>query len=238
MDLTARQQQILRHLARYEVSLRPVLDRLFYEGRRDGCEADLQALSHQGYLAAHPSAISEPTEPNTLYSYNHLTRKACRAIGASESRCRNKGGESLSRALAFLWFCCMKRHRRHRLEASDLADIFGAANVHETVRGTARALMLHGYHCLDREPSGRFRVLNMYATKTSPSETVRELRKRIEEVRTSEALEPALDAHEYGFAVLAPTVEMRDAVRRQLTDAQAKLGALCLVTVAPHSWRR
>lgn len=238
MDLTDRQQGILRHLARYEITLRPVLDRLFYDGRRDGCEPDLQALSQQGYLASQANAIPEPTDPSTLYSYYHLTRKACRAIGASESRCRNKGGESLSRALAFLWFCVMKDRRRHRLETRELADIFGVDSTFHLVRGAPAALKLHGYHCLDQEPSGRFRVLNLYATKTSPTETLRELRKRIEEVRQVEVLEQALEAHEYGFAVLAPSVAMRDSLHRQLLEARPKLGALCLVTVAPHSWRR
>lgn len=237
MDTSARQTCILRHLSRYEITLRPVLDRLFYDGRRDGCEADLLALSARGYLAAQSSAIPEPTDASTLYSYYHLTRKACRAIGASESRSRGKGGESLGRGLAFLWFCCMKSQRRHRLESGELAEIFGRPTVYETGQGRGEKLRLHGYHCLDRH-EGRFRVFNMYATKTSPAETLRELRRRVEELRKLEVIDGALDAHAYGFAVLAPTTAVRDELLRLFSNARPKLGALCQVSVAPHSWKR
>ena len=44
MVIPSRQQVILRHVRRYGLTLRPVLDQLFYGNLEGGCDSDLARL--------------------------------------------------------------------------------------------------------------------------------------------------------------------------------------------------
>ena len=109
---------ILRHVARYGITLRPVLDRLFY-GNRDGASAEQVAyLKREGLIHVVENAIGEVHTPQTRYSYYYLTTAGARQLGASPYVTRKRGGLALARNLAFLWFA-MGRSTRQSGRPSD-----------------------------------------------------------------------------------------------------------------------
>lgn len=236
MDHATRRNAILRHIARYGLSLRPVLDRVFFDGEEGACASDLEALRRAGALTAVENAIVEPDSPQTRYSYYYLTSVATRELGVSAYLARAPGSQALARALAVLWFCCLDRQRRHRMSEADLVDVFGERTVY-AFEAQRRKLSLKGLHCLHQH-HGRYRVYHVYVPKTSVADAVVELRKRIREAKSLAAIRDAIDERRYGFALLAESIAQREALR----DAMAKLmvdeGVSFTVVWAPGPWRR
>jgi len=235
-DGQERRDAILRHIARYGLTVRPVLERLFYHGHEKSLDRDLDRMRESGWISITSNAIAEPTEPQTRYSYYQLATAGARRIAAAKSRTRALGGEALSRNLALLWFCCMSSQRRHRLDDQDLVDLFGHANVFAETSHSKEELRLRGFHCLDRE-GDRFRVLNLYAPRTTVGDVVVELRKRIRDLRTISLIAEATDAHKYGFAILAESTQLRDQLREELAKSFAPDGIMFHVTQSPRSWK-
>lgn len=231
-----RRDLVLRHIARYGLTLRAVLEKLFYLGHEKQLDRDLERMREYGWISVTPNAVPEPKEPQTRYSYYQMTSLGARRIGAAKGRSRAIGGEALSRNLAFLWFCCMSSQLRHRLEYEDLVDIFGHSNVFAESAYGKEEVRLRGFHCLDRE-GDRFRVLNMYAPRTTVSDTAVELRKRIRDLRSIALVSEATDSLRYGFAVLVETAQLRDQLRHELAKTLAPEGVSFLVTQAPKSWK-
>lgn len=234
MVIPPRQQVILRHVRRYGLTLRPVLDQLFYGNLEGGCDSDLARLREQGLLNAIENAIPDPDNPRTRFSYYQLSSAGARAVGASNHLARKMGGQALARSLAILWFCCVKKPRRHRLADSELCSIFGRENIFRP--GMEKGgLLLKGFHALDRTEHS-FRVLHLYAPKTALQDTAVELRKRFRDAVAIPEIEKAITNRNYGFAVLAETIEQRDALRTYLAKAITEKVSV-LVTRSPGCWK-
>ena len=75
---------------------------------------------------------------------------------------RKRGSLALACNLAFLWFCCVHRPKRHRLLEKDLVDLFGRDTVYTGSKNAEFKIRLRGYHCLDCN-NDLYRVLNVYA---------------------------------------------------------------------------
>lgn len=236
MVISPRQEAILRHIARYAITLRPVLDTLFYQGQPNGCEGDLSQLRALKLISVVENAVPDPADPHARYSYYQLTKAGAKRIGASEYRGKALGGQAVARYLAFLWFCCIKRPRRHRIALAQLMQIFGDEIV--TVdRDNKRDLLLPGFHCLDKTEHS-YRVLHLYAPKTSVGDTATEIRKRLREVRRLPLLDQAITDRQYGFAVLAETTQQRDSLRTHLAKSFADDPVSILVASSPGPWKR
>lgn len=236
MVTTPRQEAILRHIARYALTLRPVLDTLFYEGQVNGCEGDLSQLRASKLITAVENAVADPADAHRRYSFYQLTKAGAKCIGASEYRGKALGGQAVARYLAFLWFCCIKRPRRHRIGLEQLIEIFG--DVISPPNGDKkRELLLPGFHCLDKTEHS-YRVLHLYAPKTSVGDTASDIRKRLREARKLPVIEQAITDRQYGIAVLAETPQHRDALRTHLAKAFADDPASILVACSPGLWRR
>ncbi len=236
MVITPRQEAILRHLARYALTLRPVLDAMFYDGISGACDADLAQLKSHKLISTSENSVAESANPRIHYSFYQLTKAGAKRIGASEYRGKSLGGQAAARYLAFLWFCCVKRPRRHRIGAADLMKIFGE-EVTPLGAGHKRELRLPGFHCLDKTENS-YRVLHLYAPKTSVGDTVSELRKRLREARKLPVIAQAIVDRHYGFALLAETAGERDALRSHLARAFADDPVSILVACAPGPWKR
>ncbi len=236
MVVTPRQEALLRHLARYALSLRPVLDSLFYADQPHGCEADLSQLRKQKLILTVENAVTDSADHHTLYSYYQLTKAGAKCIGASEYRGKALGGQAVTRYLAFLWYCCIKRPRRHRIGVAQLTEIFGD-EILPPNSSQKRDLLLPGFHCLDKTEHS-YRVLHLYAPKTSVGDTATELRKRLREARRLPVIAQSIEARQYGFSVLAETPQQRDALRTQLAKSFADDGVSMLVSCSPGPWRR
>ena len=236
-DGQERRDAMLRHIARYGLTLRPVLERLFYRGYEKLLERDLDRMKEYGWINVVSNAVAEPTEPQTRYAYYQLAAAGARRIAVPKSRARAMGGEALGRNLTFLWYCCVSAQRRHRLNDQDLVDLFGHENVYAEVDRGKAELRLRGFHCLDRQEE-RFRVLNLYAPRTTVADAVVELRKRIRDLQTISLIAEAIAAQRYGFAILAETTELRDQLREEFAKAFGAERIVFHVTQSPRSWKR
>lgn len=234
--VSPRQGAILRHIARYALTVRPVLDALFYDGVPNACERDLVQLRSLKLITAVENAVADSTDPRSRFSYYQLTKSGSKSIGASEYRGKALGGQAVTRYLAFLWFCCLKRPRRHRIGVAQLIQIFGE-EILPLNSCNKRDLLLPGFHCLDKTELS-YRVLHLYAPKTSVNDTATEIRKRLREARRLPVIAQAIVDRSYGFAVLAETIEQRDALRSHLAKSFASDPTSIVVAVSPGPWRR
>src|SRR3972149_107866 len=96
-----RDLSILRHVGLYRITLRPVLERLFFAGGSWG--AVLQRLRSDGWLQAGKF-------PRNV-SYYQLTPKAAAYLALPLSRATPFGAQALHKHLAILWFCWMGQPR-------------------------------------------------------------------------------------------------------------------------------
>lgn len=230
-----RRDAILKHITRYQVSLRPVLERLFYVDGRGGIDRDLKVLKEEGLLTVVPNGVPEPRDPRTKYSYYYLTRKACGLIGAPDSRARRPGGSALERSLAILWLCCMSKTRCHRLTENEVAELFAIKDR----AGDFERVQEHltGFHCLVRKDE-HFKVLNIYATKANTRDTLSELKKRVDEARRVASVAQAIRDHEYAFTLLVETTERAAELRAEIAKQLGGEGFLYLVQCSPRSWQK
>jgi len=227
---------MLRHIARYALTLRPVLDSLFYQGLSNGCESDLSQLRANKLITAVENAVADPVDPHSRYSFYQLTKAGAKSIGASEYRGKALGGQAVARYLAFLWFCCIKRPRRHRIGVAQLTQIFGEEILAES-GDKKRELLLPGFHCLDKTETS-YRVLHLYAPKTSVGDTATEIRKRLREARRLAVIDQAISDGQYAIAVLAETTQQRDSLRAHLGKSFADDPVSIVVAVSPGPWKR
>ncbi len=110
-----RDERILRHIGLYRVSLRGVIEELFFDG--ESSDHVLQRLQETGRIRAIKGL------PDNL-SYYQLTRPEARSRGIPKHRADSRG-ERLAEDLAVLWFSCMGPRPRPRLERKPLDKVFG-----------------------------------------------------------------------------------------------------------------
>ena len=226
---TPRQLAVLRHVGRYGVSLRAVIERqLFPDG--ESSESALRSLVRDKLLVSVPNAVPEPVEPGTAYGYYHVTRKATAMIGAPESKGRSPGSQALRKRLSILWLCSMGPSRGHLLTDGELSQIFPL----KTSEGELEAIS--GNHGLFE---GKFslQVHNLYISQADNRETLNELRKRVAVARRSAELAKAIHSKQYVFTILVETGTRQDELRALLSEHCKGEGFVFNVTVSPGSWR-
>jgi hypothetical protein len=110
--------KILHHIGRYTITLRRVLQVLFFNG--GSAEGALKRLEKLGYI----QRVERQLPGN--FSYYQLKKKGAAVIGISENRAKPKELKGLAQDLAALWYCCMGDQPRRRLVDSELRALFGA----------------------------------------------------------------------------------------------------------------
>lgn len=120
MDRKTRRERILEHIGRYHFSIRPVIQKLFFEGK--SCDNVLQALIEQGLVQVRGGALALPGG----WSYYQLAPGTVAQLTLPSARGRPLSPTSLERNLAILWFCCMSEPRCARLDHRHLIAHFGA----------------------------------------------------------------------------------------------------------------
>src|SRR5277367_6841646 len=96
-----RDDQILNHIGRYTVSIRAVIQKLFFEGK--DCDHVINRLQAEERIQAIPV-------PGNLSAYQ-LTLKEGRARGLEYRGRAAVTATTLNWHLATLWFCCMTGNR-------------------------------------------------------------------------------------------------------------------------------
>src|SRR5262245_16169686 len=104
-----RDLKIIRHIGLHRLSLRVVLEKLFFDGSESACDNVITRLRKGGRIQAVRGLPDK-------YSYYQLTKQEATAQGFPEERAEPLGPQALHEHLAVLWFCCMGQRPRYRLE--------------------------------------------------------------------------------------------------------------------------
>lgn len=233
MVITPKREAILRHVARYGLTLRPVLDRIFFADSERDCESDLTELRKQRLLSVAANAVRESKYAKTAYSYYYLTRQATALLGVSDNLAKQPGPEAVPQRLAFLWHCCMSKHRSHRLGTKEVSEVLYGIGGDGQIQSGAQ--VPNGYHCISLV--GDYRLLNVYAPQTTVTEITSQLRKRVTGARAIPAVDTAIKQRQYGFLVLVESKALEEQVWEQTQELAKRLKAKFLVHKSPGHWR-
>lgn len=209
--MQSRDQLILDHIGRYRLSLRPVLDHLFFTGDSSGCGNVLNRLMRDNYIRAREGLPKRRR-------YYQLTRRGAEGRVPLD-RCRLLRGQTLRSCLGILWFCCMTDGARRRLEIHELERIFDPPPT--------------GPHCGERGQVNRIYRVRVVGTKTRPNTLVQSLRQLIREAHATPKLGAWLQNRNYGFAVLAERKERVEQLGRVINRARLNEHAHILTAEVP-----
>jgi hypothetical protein len=116
MPLTVRDEEILRHVARYRVTTTESLRRIFFPDSKPGSEKNvLRRL------------IGEHLQSQPLYSkkvYYQLTQNAAKALGESEECATPFGPQALVRLYGVMAFCCLANTQRQVFTKAEFIQKF------------------------------------------------------------------------------------------------------------------
>lgn len=212
-----RDERILEHVARYRLTLRPVLDRLFFADDSSGCGNVLKRLIEQGYLQ--PRHVLPRRR-----CYYQLTRLG--AMGrAPESRTRPLRGQALRTWLGVLWFCCVEEGQRRVLEPWELAGVL--------------AKPPQGIHVAEAKNKYRLFRVRVIGLRAKTGYVIRRLRRDITTAMQDPTLAGWVRNGDYAFAILAERTripQIRDRLRREQLNEHAHITVLCVP--GPHSLQK
>lgn len=211
-----RDDRILKHIGLYRVSLRGVVEELFFDG--ESCDHVLQRLQEAGRIQAVKGL------PDNL-SYYQLTLSETRSRGIPKHRADPRG-ERLSEDLAVLWFGCMGPRPRPRLERKPLDSVFG--------RGPGMGKP----HCRDKVSADHQVIYRLRAAgpETDDGRLLRDLDWWIRAALSHPKLAPYVLEKLYGFTILVEDPD-RAARLAQLLKKREPLGALVLIEEVPGPQR-
>lgn len=129
--MSEKDERIIKHIGLYRLSLRVVLTKLFFDGNEDACGNAIQRLLNE-------ERIQFVKGLSGGFSYYRLTGKEA-AAQVLQGRERELGDRALPDALSVLWFCCMGKKPRHRLERANIERLLGdqfAKTVHCIEKGS------------------------------------------------------------------------------------------------------
>ena len=115
-----RDAQILDHLGRYTISIRTIIEELFFDGASCGNALNRLADKQLGLIQRVPNALSGN------YSYYQLTSKGAKSRGLPPNKATAKSETAVAQNLAALWFSCKSPIWRKRLSDEELEMLFGA----------------------------------------------------------------------------------------------------------------
>jgi hypothetical protein len=210
--MNERDEKILKHIGKYGLSIRAVIEALFC----DGATSDhiLNRLIREKRIA------SEAGIPGGI-CYYHLTLTEARARSIPEHRARKKKGAALRQAIQVLWFCCMGGKRRNRIERNQLGRNFGNG------KGSGKA------HCaeVDEERSTVYR-LYVPGPNSRDDYLLKTLRVDYEVAKGIPSLMEWIRDDAFAFAVLVETPERKTKLERMVIKHGLK-NIRILVEVVP-----
>jgi hypothetical protein len=197
-----RDEKIIKHIGKYGVSIRAVIDVTFF----DGGTSD-HVINR---LIKEKRIVSEEGIPGGL-CYYHLTIPEARARGVPDHRARRKKGSALRQALQVLWFCCMSEKGRNRIERKQLGNTF------EVGKGTGKP------HCAEMDDE-RSIVHRIYTPGPHSRDDylLKTLRADCEAALEMPSLKEWIQNSAFGFAVLVETPERQEKLRRLIYKAGPK----------------
>jgi hypothetical protein len=218
--MTERDEQIIRHIARYRLGLKAVFAKLFFGGNESACANIVQKLLDERRIK---SVGGLPGG----YHYYLLTEKEANSRGVPENRAERLGEQALRTWFSVLWFCCMGKKRRYLLENSSLEKLIGRS--------------FNAPYCME-EPQGKesariYRVFTPGAA-TKPKSIISDIRKHLEEAQNFSSSDPKfpnvaqmMKEHMYAIAVLVDNEARCTQFSELVNDKKTGLKALTKVIV-------
>lgn len=213
--LSEKQDQVLKHLARYRLSFQSLLAREFFGDCSKSCQNTLDQLKKKRLIQVFPRRLGR-------FALYQISESGAKETGCSAARSRPLGPESLPKHLAVLWFCYYGKTRRTRLESQELA--------HSKLFG----FEVDGVHCF--EPEGvRFedggtypKIYQVFHLGAGAREDrlLSRAAKLTEFVRNHPSIQPFVDLRLYRIALLSNTQE-------GLKDFAAKLARTGILNTFP-----
>lgn len=213
MDRKTRRERILEHIGRYHFSMRPVIDKLFFDGK--SCDNVLLALVNEGLVQVRGKASGLPGG----WSYYQLTPEAAAQIPIPLGRTRPLTPASLEKNLAILWFCCMTEPRRARLDRRHQKAFLGGERP--------------GDYCVDRSAPERIYRVFVVSANARGDYFLRSIRGDLDLALGDDKLADYLAAKLYGYALLVPSTAWKAKAEAALRKAALTKKVPCLVQVVP-----
>ncbi len=214
MDWTERDEQVLAHIALYRVSFHRVLARLFFENRARACWNVLERLKSRGAVE------SVPVGGGPLRYYRLTPGEAARRGVAH--RAIGLGSRALPEAIAVLWFATMSPRPRHRLERSELEELFGRAAP-------------SGPHCIEEGTPPRVFRVYVPGPQTKPATVLATVRDLVTAARQNAALSSWLDNALYGYAVLVSSEARKKRLEAAIAAHDLAEHATIVVSLTPDT---
>jgi len=175
--------RVLRHIARYRLTIRPVLDRKFFNGKQGASHNVIQELLRSALISQHSIGS---------FSYYQLTPAAALELGVQATMIKSPGSK-LRDYLAILWYCHMLKPSRELLPPDKLKQYFPSAR-------------LQAPHCIEPTKAGKphclYRV-RLAGQNVSDWSLIKDLREYIQKASDPYSeIRPLLLRRLYGFAVL------------------------------------
>lgn len=192
-----RDELILDHIGRYTISIRRIIEDLFFEG--GSCGNALDRLAEKQLIQRVPKVLQGN------YSYYQLTPKGAKSRGLPPNKATPKGELALSQNLAALWFCCKGSLWRKRLSDQELETLFGAPEGGNVIHVAQNDSDEHTTVFRLFVPGENTQVKRGYA---------RTVRKSAYEAMKDRRLLPWIERSTYRFAVLVHSAVRKDELQR------------------------
>ncbi len=219
----AKQDLILRHIATFQVTLRPVLDRLFFDGKPNGCKNAVATLITKGLIES--ASRDDRVALHGGFSYYYLTQAGVLRAEWEQSKSRlnipGKGGV-LESCLPLLWHCAMGEYRRYRAEPQDVARFLDIEPPHNAL------------HCLDPRLERIYRTY-VPQEKRSTSDIITKCHVELGKIHAAAPVWHR--AKSYGFLVFIDVKERAQRLRRAVEDDPYLDADSVFVALAPSPTR-
>ena len=225
---TERRQAILVHIARYRFSIRPVIEKLFFNGK--SCDNVLRAMAQDDLIIARPDS-KEPRIGTLIpggYKYYQLTLKTANSLSLPSSLTSPLGPGAIDKHLAVLWFCCMGESRLNLLEPHHLAQLFGEEN-------EASSPIPDGPYCIELE--GKHRVFKIFApgAKSQDQYHIKQFRKHLEDATSHPELSRWIEIRRLAYVFLVSNdLRGKNLMKRLKDDGYKGVTYIHAVTVPTH----
>ena len=212
MESRTRDDRILDHIGLYSLSLRPVLERLFFNGKN--CGNVVQRLTKQGKI------VSRPGLPSRV-RYYQLTASEATARAFPQHRTEPLGTQAINKHLAILWHCCLADGTRHRIERGDVKS-----NVSEHLPpGDYAVEQFEGNHRIVR--------LRIASSDAEDSSIVRWVRGEVGKAAKHPHLSRLQRSGQVAYVLLADTKTRIPSLQRSLEDSGLLEQSTVVVAFAP-----
>ena len=208
----SRDDRLMDHLGLYRISLRPIVERLFFDGKNSGNV--IQRLLNQKRIQSRSGL------PRRM-RYYQLSAAEAKTRGFPVGRTEPFGSQALNTHLGVLWFCCAGETRRHLVEPDDLQRQFGEG-------------LPSGPHAVEQDYAmHRLWRLRVAAAEAEDNSLIRWLRKEMAALSRHSQLATPLRTRQYAFMLLVDTKTRVPALEQSILEAGLTEDALIQVEFAP-----